>query len=289
MFKAQGKIDQWLATLEEYLKQPVQDLSHVQLRVEVANHLMDLRKYKEAEPYAAKAAETFAAWAIVCAIDCYEGLEDWEKAELWVRRLSERYPPQCFDWALRCKRTGKGDWEAARELADEHVKQSAGRLSRTEAVYVGVLQLLSAKPDQAAETFGQLHRSGRSDAQSMLYAFACDQAGMKEQRDEVWKNYPNKQGPFAQLGDDVSRRSRQGRSGHRRGREGRHADERLPQGGSLLFRRPLPRNSRQGQGGNRVLPAPRRRTLRIAGISYAGLRAAPRLGVRPVPREPKPK
>ena len=41
--------------------------------------------------------------------ECYERMEDWEHAELWNRRNSERYPDQQVTWFYYCVRTGRGD------------------------------------------------------------------------------------------------------------------------------------------------------------------------------------
>lgn len=199
VYRDQGKLDQMRTTLEEYLKQGDQDLTHAKVRVDIANAYMAEGKFKEAEPYAAKAAETWAGWAIVCAVDCYEGLDDWRSAEQWIRRLSERYPPQRFDWALWCKRTGKGDLDAAVRLAEEYVRTSGDRLSREEGVALGVLRLIVGKPAEAVEVFGSLHRANGTDVQSMLFASACDEAGMKKPRDEAWTSVKGKPSPFSKL------------------------------------------------------------------------------------------
>src|SRR5262249_53433951 len=74
-------------------------------------------QWAKAQPYAEAAAQTWAAWAIECAMRCYEGMEDWPRAELWIRRLSERYPGRSLRaWLEFCKRTGHGDIEAAKAL-----------------------------------------------------------------------------------------------------------------------------------------------------------------------------
>ena len=66
--------------------------------------------WAKAQPYAEAAAQTWAGWAMQCAVRCYEGMKDWERAELWVRRLSERYPDSSLRaWLNFCKRTGHGD------------------------------------------------------------------------------------------------------------------------------------------------------------------------------------
>ena len=55
-----------------------------------------------------------------CTAVCHEGLKEWEQAELWQRRMTERYPnSSLFYWYCFCKRTGHGDTEAAREYVEQ--------------------------------------------------------------------------------------------------------------------------------------------------------------------------
>ena len=86
-FKAQGKIDRWQETLEEFLNK-VDDLGldHAKVRVEIADHYMGLKQWDKAKPYAEAAAQTWAGWAMDCAARCAEGEKDWERAESWYSR-----------------------------------------------------------------------------------------------------------------------------------------------------------------------------------------------------------
>ena len=57
---------------------------------------------------------------------CAEGEKDWERAETWYSRDSERYPDGAWAvWYLFCKRTGRGNLEAARQFADRYVTEHA--------------------------------------------------------------------------------------------------------------------------------------------------------------------
>ena len=56
---------------------------------------------------------------MICASGCNEGLGQLDRAELWIRRVSERYPPNKAAWFQWCKKTGAGDIEAARKLAEQ--------------------------------------------------------------------------------------------------------------------------------------------------------------------------
>ena len=58
-FKAQGKLDRWQSTLDEFLAK-VEDrgLDHATVRVEIANHYMNLKQWDKARPFAEAAAAT---------------------------------------------------------------------------------------------------------------------------------------------------------------------------------------------------------------------------------------
>lgn len=120
LYLNQGDAEKWLAILEEYLE--VSDdpgLEHAQVRVQIANQFMTMGEWDKALPYAEAAADTGAAWAMLCANRCAEGAEQWAKAEQWIRRVSERYPEAITDWFFWCLRTGQGNQEQAFDLIRE--------------------------------------------------------------------------------------------------------------------------------------------------------------------------
>ncbi len=118
-YREQGDAARWLATLDRYLAEGEDTgLDHARVRVEIANDYMAKGLWTKAQPYAEAAAATWAAWAMQCAVRCYEGMQDWQRAELWVRRVSERYPDSSLrEWLAFCKRTGHGDIAAAQALS----------------------------------------------------------------------------------------------------------------------------------------------------------------------------
>lgn len=128
-YLARNNRAQWKKTLDDFLTntEPA-GLEHAQVQVELARYLMAAGKWTEARPYAEAAAETWAAWAMACAADCSEGLHDWDRAELWLRRKSERYLGSSWpDWYLFCLRTGHGNVEMARAFVESYLSAVAER------------------------------------------------------------------------------------------------------------------------------------------------------------------
>ena len=56
-YTAQGNLDLWKKTLDEYLKEDVQDLDHARIKVNIARYLMQKNDFKSARPYADAAAK----------------------------------------------------------------------------------------------------------------------------------------------------------------------------------------------------------------------------------------
>ena len=67
-YKAQGKIDRWLETLERFLAN-VEDLGldHARVRVDIADYYMGLKQWDKARALRGSAAQTWAEWAMECA------------------------------------------------------------------------------------------------------------------------------------------------------------------------------------------------------------------------------
>jgi tetratricopeptide (TPR) repeat protein len=187
-YKSQGDKDRWKATLDSFLAN-VEDtgLNHAQVQVEIANDFMSQKRWEEARPYAEAAAQTWAGWGMACAVRCFEGLKDWEKAELWARRTTERYPAGSWsDWYRCCKRTGHGDLKAARAWTEEHLiaaQATPGQLdARSVAYFYWSIGLL----DKAREWFVKAIEADPLESSLVLHlALVADESGDDARRDEL--------------------------------------------------------------------------------------------------------
>ncbi len=193
-YKAQGKVDQWLETLEKYLQKEADlGLDHARIRVDIADYYMGLKQWAKAKPYADAAAQTWAQWAMDCAGRCAEGQEDWVQAELWYSRVAERYPD--FDWAgwyLFCKRTGRGKLEAAREFAEQYITANANRPEKLLPEYAGCFYWLDGRPKQAKEAFDKGYKVGKSMSAGLCAAIIADDEKDATRRDALLKEIVTK-------------------------------------------------------------------------------------------------
>lgn len=127
-YKQANNIDEWLKALDGFLEQEEFGLEHAQTRVEIANFFMGRKEFEKAKPYAEAAAESWAEWAMLCAVRCYVGLLDEEQEGIWRERLLERYPSQSYaeNYFYWCRRTGQGDADAALEILDSYLAAQPG-------------------------------------------------------------------------------------------------------------------------------------------------------------------
>lgn len=126
IYKKLDKLDLRRETLLAYLKQPSHGLSRANACVAIAKDYMRQLEYKKAMPYAEQAGNTWAAWAMETASEANEWAGNFARAELWKRRISERYEESSGDWFLWCQRTGKGDLAAATKLYKPHLLAPGG-------------------------------------------------------------------------------------------------------------------------------------------------------------------
>src|SRR5690606_14193752 len=105
-YKDDGDPVKWKELLDEYLESTEPTLEHARVRVDIAQDFMSRQQWHRAEPYAAEAAESYAAWAMHCAVQCYEGMGDLKRAQLWFGRLAERYPNHAQQYAAWCQKHG---------------------------------------------------------------------------------------------------------------------------------------------------------------------------------------
>jgi tetratricopeptide (TPR) repeat protein len=124
-YQEHGKMDQWVATMEKMLDLPDYGLYHARIRASIAGYYTNHRQWQKARPYAEGATQSYSAWGLECASDCYEGLQQWEEAEQMLRAEAERYRGQELGWYYFCKRTGRGDLKSAGDLARKAIESPA--------------------------------------------------------------------------------------------------------------------------------------------------------------------
>ncbi len=174
----------WLSTLERYLQTEDFGLGQARVRVNIANHYIELRDWAKARSYAEAAAGTGADWALVKAAQCAEAMQEWNEAEQYYRADSQRYESASLQWYLFCKRNGKGDVNGAEALAFQTLDGALqrGHLGPFDAATVYAL----AKRDaDAAKSFEKGFDKGLNIAEGIYAAVWFDALGDGAARDRI--------------------------------------------------------------------------------------------------------
>ena len=96
----------------------------------------------------------------------------------------ERYPwSSCFEWYLYCKRTGHGDFKAAREFAEQYIDQSHGTLTLSHDV-LGYFFWLGGQPKEALNWFRKAYLNTQSGPGCVELMLVADEIGDTATRDD---------------------------------------------------------------------------------------------------------
>jgi tetratricopeptide (TPR) repeat protein len=122
IYKNEGETALWRATLTAALKLPSFGLEENNLHSSLAYDNMRRKEWNQAWPHAIAAAEGYSAHGLMTAAQAAEGLQDWKKAEAYVRACAERYSTSADQWYFWCVRTGRGNMKQAKSLAEQSWK-----------------------------------------------------------------------------------------------------------------------------------------------------------------------
>jgi tetratricopeptide (TPR) repeat protein len=186
-FKDQSNTQRWQETLDAFLN-TVEDLGldHAQVRVEIADYYMGLKDWDKARPYAEAAAQTWAEWAMNCAARCAEGEKNWERAEAWYSRVTERYANNSWAvWYFFCKRTEKGNLDAARASVEQHIALPVNQADLQAQQYFGCFYWLDGRIDKAKAVFAEAYQKQTSIAAALALAQIADDEKDAARRDAL--------------------------------------------------------------------------------------------------------
>lgn len=149
-----GDREKWEQTLLDFLKSESLGLEHAMAHQQLANGMCSWGDWQKARPHAEQAGETWSAWGLNSASYVCEALADWDASERWIREMSTNYPTGSGNtWYLWCKRTGRGDLEAASQLAREYHQRNINTKTFRGLMRQGTYYLLEDQPDKAFESF----------------------------------------------------------------------------------------------------------------------------------------
>jgi len=184
-YKKRGNIAEWKATLDAFLKLETLGLEQSVVQGEIANHFIQEKNFTEALPYVSAAAGTGSSLGLMIAHRYYSGLKDWRKAELYVRLTGERYPSLAFEWFFWCKRTGRGDVETARRLAEAYFTSLGSALPQDELPFLAVFRQLAGDAPAAFETWSECFKKSGDPLHGLNAALIAHDLGDAASRDQL--------------------------------------------------------------------------------------------------------
>ncbi|MHC5539681.1 tetratricopeptide repeat protein, partial [Singulisphaera rosea] len=204
-YRARGEQGRWKATLDEFLEK-VEDRGHdhASIRVKIAEEFMRQKRWADALPYAETAAGSWAPWAMTCAAQCAEGMEDWPRAELWLRRSSEHHPGAWADWYRSCLRTGHGDVKSARVQAERSLAEIEGRRDVVDPKSAAYFYWSTGSLRKAQGALTRLGAENPVESSTILHlALIADEMDEPRRRDElletIWTKYQGQAPRTAQV------------------------------------------------------------------------------------------
>lgn len=171
-YKQEGDREKWRSLYLEYIEKTESlGLSHASVHALIAQDYIEYGQWELAQPHADFAARTYSASGLALAAKVAEALAQWEKSESLIRACSEHYPSGSGDyWFLWCVRTGRGDRQAARELAERMILSSGPEKSRDQWVKIGAFHLINQNPREALHAYRQAFKLTRSPTCAFMTA-----------------------------------------------------------------------------------------------------------------------
>ncbi len=203
VYQKQGKEEEWLTLMERRLALPDFGLKHGQVNEQIARHFMKKRQWKQAEPYAEAAAETYSAWGLDCLAECHEAQQRWEEAEQVYRAIGERYRGCELDWYFFCRRTGQGSREAAETFARQALeKMGPAAEGEFSTVELATFWMLTNEPQKALDALERTFNKESHPQPGLMAVLLADQLKKGEVRDTLL-NRVIEEGPKYKRADDL--------------------------------------------------------------------------------------
>lgn len=179
--------DGFVSVLEEVTRNPSFGLEDASAAAEIAGYLMRRGRWREALPWADRAADSGSGWGLARAAECREGLGDYDGAEALYRAIGERYRDSEGDWYLWCLRTGRGDLAAAREAAEpalERWKEFPGSYDYAFLRKLALVDYVEGRREESLDRRQEAFRWTSEGYDALLAAITADELGLADVRDD---------------------------------------------------------------------------------------------------------
>lgn len=201
LHEAAGDYDKWEEVQLDFLDSPDLGLEHARIHSNLAWGLMRRGLWKKAKPHAVESAQTWSAWGMRDASIACEGLADWEESEFWIREASANYPTTSgANWYLWCKRTGRGDLQSAKPLAEHRYGNPNYDSNRNSEIDRAAYQLLEGDYEKALKHYQKALSFQPTYSCTAMVAMLARDLGQDDLAETTIKAY---QEFLDQLGEDA--------------------------------------------------------------------------------------
>jgi len=179
----QGKKEQWQAALDELFR-TLPDEGYVldMVRHDVATDLMERGRWEDAKPLMLAAAEAGIPPAIPHGAECCEAVHDWSQTERLYREMAARQEECVMYWYFFCKRTGEGDFAAAKQAAENYIRGLPEEKQKRSA-WVAFFFEMEGQPEKALEIHKALFAKSGDPINGIWLALLADQLQDSQTRD----------------------------------------------------------------------------------------------------------
>ena len=190
LYKAEHNLEKWHSSLMRALESPDYGLDHARVGMELAEYYGHRGEWEKAKPHAVAAAESGSEWGLMVAARVFEGLEQWDEAEAYVRAASQRYLSSSPLWYFWCVRTGRGELDEARLLAMQYWKSSEFAARPNDMWQLAIGKVIDGDMAHGHSAFLMLQSRQRDLAAVLFAAVLADEAQQEDVRDDLLRKVP---------------------------------------------------------------------------------------------------
>ncbi|QDV20968.1 Tetratricopeptide repeat protein [Gimesia panareensis] len=187
LYYNRGEKEKWKETLETALELTSLGLENASIRSKLAYYHMHRGEWEQAKPLAVQAAMSYSAWGLLTAAYCYEGLGELEQAEQYHRACSMQYAGSATGWYFFCVRTGYGDIDSARQVAEQRLLANPSTTDFYLTMELGVFQLTQGLKSKAFDTLLATYQKHNDGYCGLLAALIADDLELHDERDDLLK------------------------------------------------------------------------------------------------------
>lgn len=185
IYREQGLEAQWEQTLLDFLRHEDLGLEHAVVQWQLLETYGRRGAWAQAEPLAAAIAQNDTREGLWWASSVAEHLGRWKQSEIWTRTKALYYPRVSgWDWYFWCRRTGRGDLEHARMLAEAYFQQEL-RAEPTNDNLQGCYRVLESEPQEALKLFQRVFAATPDLPAALMIAQLSREVKHEEQRSDI--------------------------------------------------------------------------------------------------------